>query len=117
MKDARKRRDWQGLKDLLLPQVERAQLAEAASGPMSFRVEINGKLQEDTETGDTWRGTLEPLVEALLHLGEMGLADGLVRDAWTRHPWSGLPGRAAALATRCGQPNIAAQWATLAAGR
>ncbi len=117
VKDARKRKDWQGLKDLLLPEVERAQWAEAAWGPTSFRVEINGKMQEDTETGDTWRGTLEPLVEALLHLGETGLADSLVRDAWTRHPWSGLPGRAAALATRCGQPNLADQWAGLASGR
>jgi hypothetical protein len=117
VKDARKRRDWQGLRDLLLPQVERAQLLEAAWGPATVRLEINGRVQEDTETGDTWRATLEPLVEALLHLGETGLADSLVRDAWARHPWSGLPGRAAALAARCGQPNFAAQWAALAAGR
>lgn len=117
VKDARRRRDWQGIRDLLLPQVERAQLQEAAWGLSTVRLEINGRVQEDTETGDTWRGTLEPLVEALLHLGETGTADSLVRDAWTRHPWSGLPGRAAALAMRCGQPNVAAQWAALAAGR
>jgi hypothetical protein len=117
VKDARRRRDWQGIRDLLLPQVERAQLQEAAWGIGSVRLEINGRVQEDTETGDTWRGTLEPLVEALLHLGETGTADGLVRDAWARHPWPGLPGRASALAARCGQPNFAAQWGALGGGR
>lgn len=117
VKDARKRKDWLGIKDLLLPQIEFTRLWEAAKGQTTFLLKTDGKVQEEPETGDYWRSTLEPLVEALLHLGETAQADGLVRDYWTKHPWAGLPGRAASLATRCGQPNFAVQWAALGAGR
>jgi len=118
VKDARKRKDWTGIKDLLLPQIEVNRLWEAAlEQKTEYVVRKDGKIQENTETGDYWRGTLEPLVEALLWLGDVGQADDLVRDRFGRHPWSGLPARAAGLALRCNQPNLAAQWRALGSGK
>ena len=117
VKDARQRKDWEGIRDLLLPQIEATRLWEASEGTMTFQRKLDGKVQEDPETGDAWRSTFEPLTEALLRLGDTDRADDLVRYQFGRHPWSGLPSRASALATRCNQPNLAAQWAALGAGR
>ncbi len=77
----------------------------------------DGKIQEVPETGDNWRSTLEPLVEALLWLGDAGQADDLVRERFGKHPWSGLPMRASGLALRCNQPGLAAQWGALGSGK
>lgn len=118
VKDARKRRDWTAIRDLLLPEIEMARLREATQDQKSEWVQrTDGKVREDPETGDHWRDTLEPLTEALLRLGDLGLADDLVRDRYAKHPWSGLPGRASALAQRCGQPGLAARWGALGAGK
>lgn len=118
VKDARKRKDWTGIRDLLLPQIEINRLWEAAQDQKTeYVLRKDGKIQENTETGDYWRGTLEPLVEALLWLGDAGQADDLVRDRFGKHPWSGLPTRAAGLALRCNQPNLAAQWRALGGGK
>ena len=118
VKDARKRKDWTGIKDLLLPQIEINRLSEAAQDQKTENVlRKDGQIQENTETGDYWRSTLEPLVEALLWLGDSGQADDLVRDRFGKHPWSGLPTRAAGLALRCNQPNLAAQWRALGGGK
>jgi hypothetical protein len=117
VKDARKRKDWVGIRDLLLPQVESMRLGEEARGPFSIAYKMDGKVQEFPETGDFWRTTLEPLAEALLRLGDMGQADELVRDRFAKHPWAGLPKRAEALAQRCGQSGLAAAWAALGSGK
>jgi hypothetical protein len=118
VKDARKRKDWTGIRDLLMPQIEMNRLWEAAQDQRTeWVIRKDGKIQENTETGDYWRGTLEPMVEALLWLGDAGKADDLVRERFGKHPWSGLPARAAAVALRCNQSNLAAQWSALGAGK
>ncbi len=117
VKDARARKDWEGIRDLLLPQVEASRLWEATQGTFTFQWKLDGRVLEDPETGDAWRSTMEPLTEALLRLGDTDRADDLVRYQFGRHPWSGLPARASALAIRCNQPSLAAQWAALGAGR
>ncbi len=118
VKDARKRKDWTGIRDLLLPQIEINRLWEAAQDQKTeYVLRKDGQIQESSETGDYWRSTLEPLVEALLWLGDAGQADDLVRDRYSKHPWSGLPTRAAGLALRCHQPNLAAQWRALGSGK
>lgn len=115
VKDARKRKDWTGIRDLLLPDIESSRLWESTEGKTTFQVLIktDGKVHERPETGESWRTTLEPLVEALIWLGEGSKADELVRSQYADHPWSGLPSRAQALALRCGQPGLAAQWGAL----
>jgi hypothetical protein len=117
VKDARKRKDWTGIRDLLLPQIEAARLLEATNKHVTYVLKVDGKIQEDVEAGDFWRSTLEPLVEALLWLGDTGQADELVRDRFGKHPWAGLPARAAGLALRCNQLSLSAQWASLGGGR
>jgi hypothetical protein len=118
VQDARKRKDWTGIRDLLLPQIEISRLWEAAQEQKTdWVMRKDGKVQEAVETGDYWRDVLEPLVEALIWLGDASQADGLVRDRFSKHPWSGLTTRAARLALRCNQPNLAAQWGALGVGK
>ena len=114
VKDARGRNDWQGIKDLLLPQWERGELNRAIRDTTYLVVQqVDGKIQIPTETGSNWRDFTEPLAEALLRLGETHLADRIVTASFTKHPWTGLPKRAQQLALRCNQPGLAAQWGAL----
>jgi len=115
IKDARERKDWQGIKDLLLPLWERGELNRATQGNPSttWVQQVDGKIQAPVETGDNWRGFTEPLAEALLRLGETHLADRIVTASFEQHPWTGLPKRAQQLALRCNQPGLAAQWGAL----
>lgn len=117
VRDARKRKDWTGIRDLLLPQVENTRAWEAAQGRTTILSSTDGKVQASPETGAYWRSTLEPLVEALIWLGDIGKADDLVREGFARNPWELLPSRARALALRCGQPHLAAQWGALGPGK
>ena len=114
VKDARGRNDWQGIKDLLLPQWEREELRRAVNDNNYLVVQqVDGKLLEPAETGSDWRGFTEPLTEALLRLGETHLADRIVLASFAKHPWAGLPKRAQQLALRCNQPGLAVQWGAL----
>lgn len=113
VKDCKKRKDWQAIKDLLLPAWENEQNWETVNGNITFLTKVDGKIQEDTETGDGWRSNMGPLTEALLNLGESNKADAIVRAYFAKHPWAGLPKRAHDLALRCGQPGLAVQWGAL----
>ncbi|MBL0312626.1 MAG: hypothetical protein IPP78_07925 [Holophagaceae bacterium] len=113
IKDARGRNDWQGIKDLLLPQWEIQELWKPLRVDSKWVQQVDGKIQAPVETGSDWRGFTEPLAEALLRLGETHLADRIVTASFTQHPWTGLPKRAQQLALRCNQPSLAAQWGAL----
>ncbi len=110
VKECQKHKDWQAIKDLLLPAWENEQNWEVVSGNFTFITKVDGKIREDPETGDGWRSNIGPLTEALLNLGESNQADAIVRTYFAKHPWTGLPKKAHDLALRCNQPSLAAQW-------
>ncbi|MBL0210576.1 MAG: hypothetical protein IPQ13_06630 [Holophagaceae bacterium] len=102
VKDARARNDWQGIKDLLLPQWEMQELWRPLEGNSKWVQQVDGKIQESVETGSDWRGFTEPLAEALLRLGETHLADRIVTSSFNARQRPG-----------CNQPGLAAQWGAL----
>jgi hypothetical protein len=97
VKDARARRDWASIRDLLEPRWEWMRSREFGQGFM----------------GNLWGQTLSPLLEALVSLGEVEAADQVVNDAMANVAWSGLPGQARDLATRLNRPDLAARWGAL----
>lgn len=97
VKDARARRDWVSIRELLEPRWEWMKSREFGQGFM----------------GNLWGQTLSPLLEALVSLGEVEAADQLVNDAMANVAWSGLPGQARDLATRLNRPDLAARWGAL----
>jgi len=107
IQDARNRGDWTNVVDLLGPRWERKK-------EESYTVVA---LDEDGQKVDAlkgqWESLLKPLVEAHLRLGSTLEADRIVREVMAWMPSKGLPGWASALATSCGQPALAAQWATM----
>lgn len=116
LKDAKARQDWQAIRDLLLPEWERQRVWESQIKG-SYQYVEDGKVKANPWEASTWRERTEPLVEALLRLGESTLADKVVRSALAKNPWDGLTAKASALALRCNQPALAAAWAALSSDR
>lgn len=108
IQDARSRSDWAGLVDLLGPRWER----KKEEGYTVVALDEEGQ-KVDALKG-RWESFLKPLVEAHLRLGSTLEADRIVREVMAWMPSKGLPGWASALATSCGQPALASQWATMA---
>lgn len=85
------------------------------AGWQETRVVVEGSREtRDREALVPWQGTVAPLMEAHLRLGETSKAEALLREALA---WSGSTGyvpRAVALALACGQPELAERWKALA---
>lgn len=64
-----------------------------------------------------WADCLGPLVECSLRAGAAQRADALVRTAFLNTRWPALPGKAAAIAARCGDKMLAARWTALGSAR
>lgn len=100
---------WALVKELLLPRWEQ----ERQWTNQVVGIEANGKPMEDG-LGLSWETLLKPLLQAHLRLGETLAADQLVNDINAWQPGSvSLPRRAAAVATACGFPDLAARWGAL----
>ncbi len=63
-----------------------------------------------------WKLNLEPLLEASLRCGDRQQADMLLMETLDASRWTALAAKASAVATRCGQPTLAARWAALRPG-
>ncbi len=116
VKDCRKRKDWAAMKDLLLPQWENELLLKSRER-IRYALIQDGKEIQTPWAASQWREFREPLVEALLRLGETLKADEIVRAILAETPTGDLATKASALATRCGQPALAANWAALQPGK
>ena len=96
-RDAKARRDWIAIREVLEARWE------------------NMKSTSDYtwDGAGLWNVIVSPLVEALISLGDVGAAEGLLGEVNAAVGWPGLPGRARDLATRLNRPDLAARWGTL----
>jgi hypothetical protein len=96
VKDARARRDWTAIREVLEARWEFIKAFEYPVG------------------GDGgWNLLFSPLLEALVSLGDVGAADQLMNEVITSDGSTGFPGRARDLATRLNRPDLAARWGAL----
>ena len=107
---ARSAQDWRALRELFLArwtEVPRTLRERAGAGARPHPP----LLEQD------WSTALAPLLECCLRAGDPGPADTLFVEAVAASQWPELPARGAALARRCGQPQLAARWAALPVAR
>lgn len=107
VRDAKARGDWNGIVEVMGPRWDRRR--EESLQVVS--IGEGGKVQDPLKP--TWDALLHPLVEAQLRGGNAQEADRIIREAMAWMPSKELPGLASRLALRCGQPSLAAQWASL----
>lgn len=105
LKAARTPQDWQGLKEHYLALWE--------DQPHALRDTPD---TEELPWERDWDQSLAPLLTCCLRSGATAQADALLREALHASRWNGLPAKAAALASRCGLPALAARWARLRPG-
>ena len=105
VRDAKKRGDWRAIREAMEPRWEewRGDSRRAAMG------------QGPGER--VWTRLLQPLVEALLSMGDAGAADQVVAQAIESLRWEGVAGLARDLATRLNRPDLAARWGGLSQAR
>ena len=97
IKDARARRDWTAIREVLEPRWEEARASDSQwAGGQGM-----------------WENLISLLLEALISQGDVGAAEQVVAEANAMEGWSGLPGRARDLATRLKRPDLAARWGAL----
>lgn len=116
VKDCRRRKDWAAIRDILLPQWE-SELLWKSREKTRYAMVQDGKEVPSPWSASEWRESREPLVEALLRLGETLKADEIVRALVADSLSGDLASRASALATKCGHPALAVNWAQLQPGK
>ncbi|MBI1753619.1 MAG: hypothetical protein HY014_08680 [Acidobacteria bacterium] len=97
VKDARARKDWQAIREVM-----EARWEEVRSGEYRWG---GGEV--------IWSRMVSPLLEALVSMGDVGAADQLMNEVVGLETWSGLPAQAKDLATRLNRPDLAARWGAL----
>lgn len=98
IQDARSRRDWAAIREVLEPRWDEVRTGDSRWAGGQARM---------------WESLMSPFLEALISLGEVGAAEEVVAEASALEGWSGLPGRARDLATRLKRPDLAARWGAL----
>ncbi len=101
VRDAKKRGDWRSIREAMEPRWEewRRDARRSAMGPgPGERI---------------WSRVLQPLVEALLFLGDAGTADQVVLQALESLRWDGVAGQARDLAHRLNRQDLAVRWGGL----
>ncbi len=104
-RDAKKRGDWRAIREAMEPRWEewRGDARRSAMGPgPGERI---------------WSRVLQPLIEALLALGDAGTADQVVLQAVEFLRWDGVAGQARDLAQRLNRPDLATRWGGMSQAR
>ncbi|WLT32904.1 hypothetical protein [Geothrix sp. PMB-07] len=99
VKDARARKDWPAIREVMEARWEDVRAGEYRWG--------GGEM--------IWNRMISPLMEALVSLGDVGAADQLMNEVMGMEAWSGLSAQARDLATRLNRPDLAARWGALSA--
>lgn len=110
---ARTAQEWRALKELFLARWEQVPHTLRETPPTG-----QGDRLSEADTAlleQDWTAALEPLLESCVRAGDTSQADSLFLEALSASGWRALPGKAAALARRCGQAQLAARWAALRA--
>ena len=105
VRDAKKRGDWRAIREAMEPRWEEwrrdARRAAMGSGP-GERI---------------WNRVLQPLLEALIRLGDAGTADQVVAQAIDSLKWEGVAALARDLAQRLNRSDLAVRWGALSQAR
>ena len=105
VRDAKKRGDWRAIREAMEPRWEEwrrdARRAAMGSGP-GERI---------------WNRVLQPLLEALIRLGDAGTADQVVAQAIDSLRWEGVAALARDLAQRLNRSDLAVRWGALSQAR
>ena len=105
MRDAKKRGDWRAIREAMEPRWEEwrrdGRRAAMGQGP-GERI---------------WSRILQPLVEALISLGDAGAADQVVLQAMETLRWEGVAAQARDLAQRLNRSDLALRWGALSQAR
>ena len=105
VRDAKKRGDWRAIREAMEPRWEEwrrdGRRAAMGQGP-GERI---------------WSRILQPLVEALISLGDAGAADQVVLQAMETLRWEGVAAQARDLAQRLNRSDLALRWGALSQAR
>ena len=97
IKDAKARRDWTSIREVMEARWEDLRTSDFKWGG-----------------GDgLWNAIISPLVEALVSLGDVGTAEQILNEVNEVAGWPGLPTQARNLATRLNRPDLAVRWGAL----
>ncbi|MDR2561229.1 MAG: hypothetical protein LBC63_05620 [Holophagales bacterium] len=114
VQQARRSGDWRSVRDLLLDSF--TQFSQTIS---NIRRRINARDMYDQEgqmfLGSQlfraqWQQLMEPLIESMLRLGDVGGADGIVTQLKEYAGPGVISDMAAAVALRCDMPQLAERW-------
>ncbi|MDP1830927.1 MAG: hypothetical protein Q8K67_02625 [Geothrix sp.] len=105
VRDAKKRGDWRAIREAMEPRWE------------EWRRDTRRSAMGQGPGERIWSRVLQPLIEALLALGDAGSADQVVLQAMEALRWDGLAGQARDLALRLNRPDLAVRWGGMSQAR
>ncbi len=106
VKECRSTKDWYNLKAFMEPRW-------AQKNENQISVFAQNEADKDFATKYWWTENAEPLLEACLRMRDIGAADRVMAEAMERMRSKYIARLGSELATRCGQPGVAARWAAL----
>ncbi len=110
VREARRTGDWSSVHQILWPQWQRfSQMVGGGGG----RFPGGGGPFVSRMMDGQWEQMVGPLLEALVRLGNMSLAEQVVSTCADTLKWEDLPARASAVAEGCGKPELARRWRAL----
>ena len=118
IEDARANNRWNYLADSLWGEYEKRLRMGTGISRVTFQIDVNEgdamSQVRDLRFSQAWDTFIEPLLEALIHMNDLGRADSIMntlQEQQKQGQWheTQMP-KAIALANRCNRPDIARRW-------